>query len=157
MAEATKRRKPAKTSPTQRTLARWRELGYMCEVVERWNPHAKIRQDLFGFIDIVAVGSMGIVGIQATTTDNLAARAQKAIALPAFQQWSGRGIFVLEGWAKRGARGERKLWTPRTIQVEYSKAFGEWWCGQRDDSNGLWKVMSDNATAALLGLAKEEP
>ena len=42
------------TSPTQRTLKRLRDLGYLAEVVERWNPHAKVRNDLFGFGDVMS-------------------------------------------------------------------------------------------------------
>jgi hypothetical protein len=35
-------------SPTARSLAHLRELGYKARVVEKWNPWAKVRQDLFG-------------------------------------------------------------------------------------------------------------
>lgn len=67
----------AKTSPTQRTLAEMRKRGYVCEVVERWNPFAKIRQDLFGFIDVLCLGDAEIVGVQATSASNVAARVKK--------------------------------------------------------------------------------
>lgn len=44
------------SSPTQRTLAELRKRGYqLVQVVERWNPHARIRQDLFSFVDVLAV------------------------------------------------------------------------------------------------------
>ena len=41
----------SKITPTQRTLKHMRERGYTCQVVEHWNPFARIRQDLYGFID----------------------------------------------------------------------------------------------------------
>ena len=45
-----------KSLPTQRTLARLRQEGALeVAIVEHWNPHARIRQDLFGFIDILAI------------------------------------------------------------------------------------------------------
>lgn len=44
------------SSPTQRTLAALRKLGYLAAVVEKWNHGAHIRQDLFGFIDVLAIG-----------------------------------------------------------------------------------------------------
>ena len=44
-------------SPTQRTLQYLRKHQYLTAVVERWNSYAKIRQDLFGFADLLAVGS----------------------------------------------------------------------------------------------------
>jgi hypothetical protein len=52
-------------SPTQRTLAECRKRGWVCQVVEKWNPHARIRQDLFGCIDIVALvpGTEAIGGL----------------------------------------------------------------------------------------------
>jgi hypothetical protein len=39
------------TSPTQLSLKKLREEGYTVAVVEHWNSFARIRQDLFGFID----------------------------------------------------------------------------------------------------------
>jgi hypothetical protein len=35
-------------TPTQRSLAYLRAEGWQVAIVERWNPHARIRQDLFG-------------------------------------------------------------------------------------------------------------
>ena len=66
----------AKT-PTQRTLAEMRSRGYACEVVERWNPFARIRQDLFGFIDVLCLGDNEVVGVQATSAGNVSARVRK--------------------------------------------------------------------------------
>src|SRR6185503_5720272 len=65
-------------SPTQRSLAKWREAGAIAQVVERWNPHAKVRQDLFGCIDIIVVEKYLTIGVQSTTAANSAARVDKA-------------------------------------------------------------------------------
>ena len=54
-----------------------RSRGYTCEVTEKWNPFAKIRQDLFGFVDVLCLGDGEIVGVQATSADNVAARVRK--------------------------------------------------------------------------------
>lgn len=58
------------TSPTQRTIRALREMGRVCGTVERFNPHVGphgIRQDLFGFIDIIALDpDRGVVAIQST-------------------------------------------------------------------------------------------
>ena len=67
----------AKKTPTQRTLAEMRQRGYACEVVERWNPFARIRQDLFGFIDVLCLGDNEVIGVQATSAGNVAARVRK--------------------------------------------------------------------------------
>lgn len=99
-------------TPTQRSLAELRRRGYTAQVVERWNSFAKIRQDLFGFIDIVAIqeGQNGVLAVQATSTPNMSARLEKARGTPALRVWLASGNrFLVWGWAKRGARGERKL------------------------------------------------
>ena len=65
-------------SPTQRTLKWLRDAGYLAEVVEKWNVHARIRQDLFGAIDIVASSpECPILGVQCTSDSNFAARLKK--------------------------------------------------------------------------------
>lgn len=88
-------------------------------VVERWNPYARIRQDLFGCIDIVALEPhTAIIGVQTTSGSNLAARRTKALAEPRLRLWlEAGGAFTLHGWSKQGQRGKRKLWTLREEQI----------------------------------------
>lgn len=102
-----------KTSPTQRTLAKLKALGFTAGIVEKWNQFARIRQDLFGFCDIVAMREgVGTVLIQACAGASHAARRDKVLAEPraAIAAKCGNRIEVWS-WAKRGARGDRKLWT----------------------------------------------
>lgn len=66
-----------RTSPTQRSLELLRSRGYLCEVVEKWNPYARIRQDLFGFGDILAIREDEVLLVQTTSGSNMAARIQK--------------------------------------------------------------------------------
>jgi hypothetical protein len=56
------------TSPTKRTLAKLRKEGYLCAIVEKFNRFAGIRQDLFGFIDILAIREGEIIGVQTTSS-----------------------------------------------------------------------------------------
>ena len=108
------------TSPTQRSLRALRERGYSAAVVERWNPYAKIRQDLFFWIDIVAVRAdePGVLGVQTTSGANAGARLKKARGNGALLAWLlAGGRLVIHAWAKRGARGERKVWTVKEIVV----------------------------------------
>ena len=65
------------TSPTQRSLAHLRALGYRVAIVERWNPFARIKQDLFGVLDLLAVKDGEILGVQTTSGSNVAARIAK--------------------------------------------------------------------------------
>ena len=116
-------------SPTQRALAECKRRGWTAQVVEKWNPHARVRQDLFGVIDLVAivppaiapaigvpcsVSSGCIVGIQACAGSSHAARMTKVRAEPRAAEWVNAGARLLVwSFAKRGARGKRKTWTLR--------------------------------------------
>ena len=104
-------------TPTARTLAHLRADGWIAGVVERYSHYKRRRLDLFGWIDLIAVRGPETIGVQATTSDNLAARIAKARALPEFAVWHQpphrRAVFY--GWSKRGATGKRKLWTARIV------------------------------------------
>lgn len=56
------------TSPTQRSLAYLREQGYKVAIVEHWNPHARIRVDLFGIFDLLAIRRGEVLGVQVTAS-----------------------------------------------------------------------------------------
>ena len=83
---------------------------------------ARRRIDLFGFIDIVALdGHPGLLGIQATTTSNAPARVTKILeeCTEAALEWLAAGNRVeVWGWAKRGLKDKRKLWTLKRYSVE---------------------------------------
>ena len=55
-------------SPTQRSLAFLREQGYLVSIVERWNPHARIRQDLWGWCDLLAIRKGEVLAVQVTAS-----------------------------------------------------------------------------------------
>lgn len=104
-------------TPTQRTLAYLRKLGHTAVVVERWNPHAHIRQDLFGFIDVLSVNGSKVCGWQATSGDHVAHRLEKMAGHPNFPAVSEAISLFVIGWRKVGERGKRKLWEPRIVPV----------------------------------------
>tara|TARA_R110000803_G_scaffold166658_1_gene229921 strand:- start:266 stop:652 length:387 start_codon:yes stop_codon:yes gene_type:complete len=58
-------------SPVQRTLALLKKQNIPCGIVERFvkNGAFGFRKDLFGIIDIIALGSHGVKGIQVCGTD----------------------------------------------------------------------------------------
>lgn len=58
----------ASLSPTQRSLAYLREQGYLVAIVERWNPHARIRQDLWGWCDLLAIRKNEVLAVQVTAS-----------------------------------------------------------------------------------------
>ena len=108
-----------KTSPTQRSLAYLRKMGCTAAVVEKWNHVTKIRQDLFGVFDIVAVSRCpGVLFVQTTTMANRASRVQKVIAAAATRPILEAGNrIVVHGWSKKGAKGRRKLWVLDAMPV----------------------------------------
>ena len=90
------------------------KLGYQVKVVERWNPYAKIRQDLFG-VDILALKpGEPVLVVQATTGNNHAARCTKLDAEGFTALWEGAGAMIeVWSWSKQGPRGQRKVCTVR--------------------------------------------
>jgi hypothetical protein len=108
-------------SPTQRSLEKLRKEGCdLVAVVERWNPHARIRQDLFGIIDILAIKEGETIAVQSTSGSNVSKRIQKMEESDAinFIRKAGWTIHI-HGWrkvkVKRG--GKAMKWECRTVDI----------------------------------------
>lgn len=99
----------------------------MCGIVERFNPHVGpkgIRQDLFGFIDIIAVEpeTVGCIGVQACAGSGAAAHLHKIVkdnldracrwlmAHNRIQVWAWRKV-------KKKRGGKLMIWKPRIVTV----------------------------------------
>jgi hypothetical protein len=98
-------------SPTQRSLEKLRSEGYLCQIVERWNPHARIRQDLFGIGDILAIKASETLLVQTTSRGNVAARVTK------IQESEHLSTILAAGW-KITVHGWGKLkagWTCKIV------------------------------------------
>lgn len=102
-------------SPTERTLKQLRADGWRCAVVEKWNPHARIRQDLFGFVDILAIRGGETLAVQATSGagGNAAARVRKIEAADALADVRAAG-WAIQVWAWRKLKSG---WAPRIVDV----------------------------------------
>jgi hypothetical protein len=98
-----------------------RRLGFCVARVEQRLPipGRSVTKDCFGFGDLLAVSDAGgIVLVQTTTRANLSKREAKARAIPELGTWlRAGGKFFLHGWAKRGARGKRKLWELTEMEI----------------------------------------
>jgi hypothetical protein len=122
MAEQGKKKRKPSTSPTQLSLSESRSKGCIAQVVERWNPHAKVRQDLFGVIDIVTIGNGCIVGIQATSRTNMSARSNKIKASSEAAEWcNSGGKLLLHGWDKHKNR-----WRLKCVSMHYDRYDNVW-------------------------------
>lgn len=107
-------------SPTQRARAHCKAMGWTSQIVEKWNVHAKVRQDLFGCIDLIVLDGQpgGPLGVQVCAGSSHAARRTKALAEPRLAAWlAAPARFEVWSYAKRGARGKRKLWELRREAV----------------------------------------
>jgi len=64
---------------TQQTVEYLKAAGMIVDVTEKWIPKSRIKQDLFGFIDLIALDMAGkrIIAIQCTDNTNFAARFRK--------------------------------------------------------------------------------
>jgi carbonic anhydrase len=89
------------TSPTQLTLKHLRDDGWTAVIVEHWNPHARIRTDLFGFIDVLAVRGEETLAVQTTSAANVSARIRKIADSPNIAAVREAGWCVhVHGWKK---------------------------------------------------------
>ena len=106
-------------TPTARTTERLEALGWTVGLVERWIARAKVRVDLFGGIDLIAIRGQETLGVQATTNDNATARLKKIVEIQQLRLWveGGRRLEIW-GWRKLATRdAEGKWWQPRIIEV----------------------------------------
>jgi hypothetical protein len=108
-------------SPTQRSLKKARDAGYLAGITEKWVPFPPPghRSDLFGFIDLIILQGPYTVAIQTTSGSNLSVRLAKIKAEPRAAQWLDGGTrkIVIHGWRKGGPRGKRKVWGCRELEV----------------------------------------
>ena len=88
-------------SPTTRSKSYYEKQGYKVAIVEKWNPHVGIRQDMFGLFDLIAVGFGDTIGVQTTSYSNMAKRVTKiteADITPILRKCGWK--LVVHGWKK---------------------------------------------------------
>ena len=103
-------------SPTKLSLELMRARGYTCAIVEHWNSFARIRQDLFGFVDVLCLGDGEIIGVQTTSRSNMSARAKKIREhenlLPVLD--SGMRVLI-QGWEKN----KSNRWEVKESEIKF--------------------------------------
>jgi hypothetical protein len=91
-------------TPTQRSLKALRELGYLVEVVEKWNSFTRTRKDLWGWADLLAIRRDEVLAVQ-VTSEGVANRVAKVAASETVGRVREAGIRIeVHGWRKN-ARG----------------------------------------------------
>ena len=94
-------------SPTQLTLAKLQKENYrQVQIVEKWNSWGRVRVDLFGIIDVIAISDeFETVGIQTTTLNNIGARIKKIGDSEAVGDLRKAGWKIhVHGWYKKNNR-----------------------------------------------------
>jgi hypothetical protein len=107
-------------SATEKSLALMRKRGFICAIVEHFNPWVKIRQDLWGIADIECYDPSGehtgVTYVQTTTGSNHSSHKKKIL-----ESKHIRGLlacsnsFELHSWKKYKNR-----WTPRIEEITLS-------------------------------------
>lgn len=102
-------------TPSQRSLKLLRESGWVPWIVERWNQHARIRQDMYGFVDIVAIKPNKTLAVQTTSWSNISARKQKIIHSDLVLDVLGAGWEInIHGWRKNKKTGR---WEVKCVDI----------------------------------------
>lgn len=96
-------------TPSARSIAHMKSLGYQVANVEHYNYFTKRRHDLFGCIDILCIGNGETVAVQVTSKSNMSSRIKKIEASEAFPEMLRSGWRVLvQGWWKN-AKGRYEV------------------------------------------------
>ena len=93
-------------TPSARSLRSLRERGYYAQVVEQTIPHTFIKRDWGGWLDIIAAHpTLGILGVQVSTSAHKGARLAKARECPGLILWHlAGGKLAFHGWRKLRGR-----------------------------------------------------
>lgn len=92
-------------SPTQLSKRQLVKEGYLVEITEHWNAFARVRKDLFDFIDLLGVKEGELLGIQTTSASNMNARIKKILEHPNYKLIKSTGLrIVVHGWFKNKSR-----------------------------------------------------
>lgn len=102
-------------TPTGRSLAFMRQLGFIAAPVERYIPELQQSRDVWRFGDILCAhpANRQIVIVQATSLPNLPARKRKALQQPELTAWlAAGGRFELHGWVNKDGH-----WSVSRIEI----------------------------------------
>jgi hypothetical protein len=97
------------SSLTARSKALLVELGYQVALVEHYNSFTRRKHDLWGCIDLLAIGHGETVAIQVTSKGHLSERRHKIEEAEAYPEMIRSGWrVVLHGWFKESNRWQLK-------------------------------------------------
>jgi hypothetical protein len=92
----------------ERTLAWLREHGYEAAKTEHWNHFAKRKQDLYGFIDVLAVSEHHLLAIQVTDDAHRSEHERKVLNNKVARLLVYHMDIELWSWGLKLTRAKRK-------------------------------------------------
>jgi hypothetical protein len=96
-------------TPSQRSIKYLKDQGFKVANVESYNAFTKRKHDLFGCIDLLAIGDNQTLAVQVTSKSNMKARINKISEAEAFPEMLRSGWRVIvHGWWK-GTNGRYQL------------------------------------------------
>lgn len=103
-------------SPTQRSLKYLRNHNWHCEVVERFSPFTRVRQDLLGFADLLCLQRGLTPLLVQVTSAGWAARVRKINNEPRACLALASGFQIeVHGWRK--LKSNKNRWTIKIIKI----------------------------------------
>ena len=109
-----------------RSVLLLRKRGYIAENTEHWNAHAKVSQDLYGFVDVIGVRKEELVLVQTTSWTAMSSRLKKVRQSEA-ARWliTVPGVrIVLHGWKKTKTEGGAVRWKVKEQEVTVTDFWG---------------------------------
>lgn len=100
-----------------RCIATLRSLGYTAQAVERYDHHTRRRYDLFGIIDVLAIGHGETLAVQVTSRSNQTAHRRKMRAAPELTVMLEAGWNV-ELWLYDQPNGPRTTWRVKRERLD---------------------------------------
>ena len=98
------------TNLNQPTRKRLTDLGYLVENVEKYNTFSRRKNDLWGFIDFLAIRRDEVLAVQVTSKSNMSSRRKKITEHENVGKVREAGIRIeLWGFYKEGRRWEVKV------------------------------------------------
>lgn len=120
MEATTEPKKKARISYSGKTRDWLRKEGFRVGTCEHWNSFVGKRFDLFGFIDLMAIRSKEIIGVQASSASGHSARRNKILASDDALAWleAGGKIWIIT-WRKTTLKrdGKAQRWIPRIEEI----------------------------------------
>jgi hypothetical protein len=92
-------------TPTQRSLKALRDLGYLVEIVEKWNSFTRTRKDLWGWADLLAIKRGEVLAVQVTST-GVSSRIKKIMGSETIGRVREAGIRIEVHGHRKNSKGK---------------------------------------------------